>query len=83
MTIEITRPEVEDLINQRLRSGTFRDAQDVILQAHESSSAPATASPGSPVTRYEAKNMVEPFAPVRRLNLTFERDRDTGRDIEL
>jgi hypothetical protein len=30
-----------------------------------------------------AKDMVELFAPLRGLNLTFERDRDTGRDIDL
>jgi antitoxin ParD1/3/4 len=30
-----------------------------------------------------AKDMVELFAPLRGLNLTFERDRDPGRDIEL
>ncbi len=30
-----------------------------------------------------AKNMVELFAPLRGLNLNFERDRDPGRDIEL
>jgi len=30
-----------------------------------------------------AKDMVELFAPLRGLNLDFERDRDTGRDINL
>jgi hypothetical protein len=30
-----------------------------------------------------AKDMVELFAPLRGLNLDFERDRDTGRDIHL
>jgi hypothetical protein len=33
MTIQITNPEVEALINQRLRSGGFKDAQDVVWQA--------------------------------------------------
>jgi Arc/MetJ-type ribon-helix-helix transcriptional regulator len=33
MNIEITRPEVEALIRQRLRSGGFTDAEDVILHA--------------------------------------------------
>ncbi|MGA2038367.1 MAG: hypothetical protein ABSH42_03745 [Bryobacteraceae bacterium] len=33
MNIEITRPEIESLIHQRLQSGAFTDAQDVILQA--------------------------------------------------
>jgi plasmid stability protein len=30
-----------------------------------------------------AKDMVELFAPLRGLNLEFERSRDTGRDIDL
>jgi hypothetical protein len=33
MTIQITRPEVESLINQRLQSGGYKDAEDVILHA--------------------------------------------------
>lgn len=33
MTIRITRPEVEALIRRRLKTGTFKDAEDVILQA--------------------------------------------------
>lgn len=37
MTIEITRPEVEALIQQRLKSGAFTDAEDVILHALRSS----------------------------------------------
>lgn len=45
MTIQITRPEVEELINQRLRSGAFKDAEDVILQALQSCSPPQPAAP--------------------------------------
>jgi Arc/MetJ-type ribon-helix-helix transcriptional regulator len=37
MTIQITRPEVEALINRRLESGSYRDAEDVVLQALRSS----------------------------------------------
>jgi hypothetical protein len=33
MTIEITKPEVEALIKERLQTGAFKDAEDVILQA--------------------------------------------------
>lgn len=33
MIIEITKPEIEALIQQRLRSGDYRDAEDVILHA--------------------------------------------------
>ena len=35
MTIEITRPEVEAMIKERLESGWFKDAEDMILQALE------------------------------------------------
>ncbi len=37
MTIQITRPEVEILINRRLQNGPFKDAEDVILDALQSS----------------------------------------------
>jgi hypothetical protein len=36
MTIEITRPEVESLIHQRLQTGAFVDAEDVIFRALQS-----------------------------------------------
>lgn len=37
MTIHITKPEVEALINRRLKKGTFKDAEDVIFQALKAS----------------------------------------------
>ena len=37
MTIEISRPEVEALILQRMKSGAFSCAEDVILDALRSS----------------------------------------------
>jgi hypothetical protein len=42
MTIQITKPEVEALINQRLQTGGFKDAEDVVFQALQSS--PPTAA---------------------------------------
>jgi hypothetical protein len=39
--------------------------------------------PPTPHQAQPAKDMVELFAPLRGLNLNFERDRDTGRDINL
>jgi antitoxin ParD1/3/4 len=35
MTIEITRPEIEELIQQRLRSGAFESVEDVLIDALE------------------------------------------------
>ena len=44
MTIQITKPEIEALIEQRLQSGKFMDAEDVILQAlRASGTVPITA----------------------------------------
>ena len=40
MTIEITGPETEALIRERLRSGRFKDAEDVILRALQASGQP-------------------------------------------
>ena len=83
MTIQITRPEIEALITQRLQTGAFKDAEDVVFQALQSSpaqTAPTATGKGTP-----AKDMVELFAPLRGLNIDFESDRskDTGRDINL
>ena len=74
MTIEITRPEVEALIQQRLKSGAFMDAEDVILQALRSSEPPPAK-----------KSFVQFFrdSPLVGLELEFERDKDTGRDVNL
>ncbi len=77
MTIQITRPEVEALINQRLQSGAFRNAEDVILQALQS--CPPTTPPDAP----PAKDIVELFAPLRGLNLDFGRNLSTGRPVDL
>jgi len=43
MTIEITRPEIESLIHERLQTGEFTDAQEVILRALQSSAPVAVA----------------------------------------
>ena len=78
MTIQITSPEVEALINHRLQSGAFRDAEDVILQALQSSQPPAPLPDAPP-----AKDIVELFEPLRDLNLDFGRNPSTGRPVDL
>ncbi len=83
MIIQITKPELEALINQRLHGGGFKDAEDVLLQALQSS--PSDALPARTDNADDPKNMFELFAPLRGLNMDFEADRgkDTGRDIVL
>jgi hypothetical protein len=69
MTVQITKPEVEAIIKQRLETGGFKDAEDVVSQALQS--LPATALPTPQPDTPPAKDMVEFFAPLRGLNLDF------------
>jgi hypothetical protein len=81
MTIEIHRPEIETLIQERLQSGAFRDVEDLLLHALRSSEM--QVMPSSRAS--EAENLVELFAnsPFAGLSMDFERDCDTGREIDL
>lgn len=81
MTIQITKPEVEALINERLQTGRFKDAEDVVYQALQSSPPTAAATPE--LNAPPAKDIVELFAPLRGLNLDFGRNPSTGRPVEL
>ena len=76
ITVEI-RPEVEaELARQAALRGRPVEAYAATLleeAAHLPVALPAPA----------ARNMVELFAPLRGLNLNFERDTDPGRDLEL
>lgn len=76
MTIDITNPELEALINQRLQSGVFKDAKDVILQALQASVPPKSDEPS-------AMDIEELFAPFRGLNLDFGRNPSMGRPVDL
>jgi hypothetical protein len=81
MTIQITKPEVEALINQRLQTGGFKDAEDVVFQALQASPPTAAATPQSDAP--PAKDIVELFAPLRGLNLDFGRNPSNGRPVDL
>jgi len=66
VTIQITRPEVEALIDQRLKSGAFKDAEDVILQALRSSEA---EKQGTDEKRREAIERLRIFGKTHGLSL--------------
>ncbi len=66
MTIRITRPEVEALINRRLETGSYKDAEDVILQALKSSEAEAK---GNSAERREAIDRLMTFGKTHGLSL--------------
>ncbi len=78
ITLDI-RPETQDeLARQAAAHGLGVDAYAASLL--EEAAHAASVNPTAPAT---AKDMVELFAPLRGLDLDFERDRDTGRDISL
>ena len=66
MTIQITKPEVEALINRRLKTGTFEDAEDVILQALRSSESEAS---GTEEARRDAIERLRTFGKTHGLSL--------------
>ena len=80
MTLQITNPEVEALIKQRLQTGGFKDAEDVVFQALQSSAPTAATTMHCGAA---AKDIVELFAPLRGLNLDFGRNSSTGRHVDL
>jgi hypothetical protein len=63
MTIEITKPELERMIIERLNQGTFPDAEAVILNALQSSAAAAEAE------RKEAIERLKTFGQRNGLSL--------------
>ncbi|MFN7921595.1 MAG: hypothetical protein U0Q16_15955 [Bryobacteraceae bacterium] len=53
MTIQITQPEVEALIQQRMQSGAFATPEEVVLDALRSSKVAQPATPESTRTVLE------------------------------
>jgi hypothetical protein len=66
MTIQITRPEVEMIINRRLETGPFNNAEDVILDALKSSEPEVETADGK---RREAIACLMAFGKTHGLTL--------------
>jgi hypothetical protein len=83
MTVDI-RPEVQaELARQAAAQGLAVEAHAASL-LEEAVHLPAAAPSKVPAKdKAPAKDMVELFAPLRGLDIDFERDRDPGRDIIL
>jgi hypothetical protein len=80
MTIEIHRPELEALIKERLTSGAFRDVEDVLMQALNSS------PPGDEVASRKPKKNLAQFlleSPLPGSGLKLERRKDYPRSLDL
>jgi hypothetical protein len=77
ITLDI-RPEVQaELARQAAAQG--REIESYAATLLEAAVHVSTVAP----PEVTAKDMVELFAPLRGLNIDFERDRDAGRDIQL
>ncbi|HEX5226063.1 MAG TPA: hypothetical protein VFW44_00040 [Bryobacteraceae bacterium] len=68
MTIQITKPEIEALIQERLQGGSFNDAEEVILQALKSS-ASASEQGGINCDRAAAIERLKTFGKKHGLSL--------------
>jgi hypothetical protein len=82
VTIQL-KPEQEQVIGQAIQAGLIETADDVVevgLETIKQRLEGRGKLPGPP-----ARNLVELFAnsPFAGLDMDFERDTDTGREIEL
>jgi plasmid stability protein len=77
ITIEI-KPEIQAEL-ARLAAAHGRPIESYAATLLEE----AVHRPTTTLPEVEATDMIELFAPLRGLNIDFERDRDPGRDIQL
>jgi hypothetical protein len=77
MNLEIHNPELVQRVYAEIQSRHLHDADELIEQALDA------LAEKRPAAKAPAKDMVELFAPLRGLNIDFERDKDPGRDIDL
>ncbi len=78
MNIEITRPEVEALIHQRVRASGFDSAEEVIFRALQEFQPKKASAPGK-------RTLADVCAKMRGIaeGLDLTRDPSPGRDIVL
>jgi hypothetical protein len=76
MTIEIHKPELEALILERMRNGTFKDVEDVLIQALKSS-PPSASKPKKNLAQFLLES------PLPGSGLKLERQKDDPRPLDL
>ena len=82
MTIEITKPEIESLIQQRLLTGAYSSPEDVILDALRSTApTPVPANSGA-ADSYSNLSELLLNSPFAGSNLDLERIQDYPRTVE-
>jgi hypothetical protein len=85
MQLEIKSPELQALLAKRLESGAFQSIEEILLQALNAPSSIGQLGGSSNRRQSGRKSLAALFAdsPFNGLNLSFEREDDTGRDIRL
>jgi len=80
MTIEVHKPELEALIQERLGSGAFTDVEDVLIQALKCASVSEKS-----VTHKPKKNLAQFLleSPLPGSGLKLERQKDYPRQLDL
>jgi hypothetical protein len=80
MTIEIHKPELEALIQERLKNGGFMDVEDVLIQALKSSPLSKRAARNK-LRKNLAQFLLE--SPLPGSGLKLERQKDYPRPLDL
>jgi hypothetical protein len=85
MQLEIKSPELEALIAKRLESGAFQRIEDILLQALNAPLRRKELDVSGSKHPLDRKSLAALFAdsPFKGLDLSFDREEDTGRDIRL
>jgi hypothetical protein len=85
MTIEIHRPELEALILERMKSGAFRNVEDVLMQALKSAPPPAEIAGGQDKCAHTGAELVAAMqaSPYQDIDLRPQHDRLPVRDVVL
>jgi hypothetical protein len=85
MQLEIKSPELEALIAKRLESGAFQGIEDILLQALNAPLRRKEFDVSGSKHKPGRKSLAALFAdsPFKGLDLSFDREKDTGRDIRL
>jgi hypothetical protein len=83
MNIEITKPEVEALIQQRLLAGGFSTPEDMIFQALRAFENKPPQQPIEGGSKFKNLSDLLLNSPFAGADLDLERSRDLPRDIDI
>jgi len=84
VNLESVKPERARRVNAHIQSGHFHDADELLEKALDALEEEASAPGSSATERRRAagrKSLVEVFAPLRGMNVDFERSQSASRQV--